>query len=507
MDSTRVRLIVGLAALGGLFVACSSAEGNVQREWNHTLREMGINPVFPPREDVQVGDMYLRRGDPDATAAAGGKGFVPIDLWVASIETATIVQAAYGARPSFADTTTTAGTAAGGGSGGSGGEPTAGNVIRVPAHSGASSTWEHRDHLRLRQVAFPDFASMSVREGNLKALVPVEALSVAFGASWAKAEQVDVKIPAAESYGVPFGKIADKVLEKHRNGAWVVQDAVLPAAARLALHSGLEGTGAATVEERGARKIRAIYVDLLTEVFYARTIDISISTQSSFGARARVRPLVDPGAATSQPQQPAESTPVADPGGNTTMAKNALVRAQELNDELAKVDDLDQIGGSVQFVSASDFSVAMRRTYQRPIAVGWRGVTLKIDVDSGELLSAVATTSGQAFTTSGGVQAFRAAFAGEIKQRTPFAANREVAVKVRLPSNGEPLAVVLEKNGEQVDEAAVRTLLADAAQRREIAAAMRAWIVEDRPTAANDATWRQIVAGFEATAPALVVRP
>lgn len=38
----------------------------VQQRWSKNMRQLGIVPVFPPREDFFVGDVYLTSYDPDS---------------------------------------------------------------------------------------------------------------------------------------------------------------------------------------------------------------------------------------------------------------------------------------------------------------------------------------------------------------------------------------------------------------------------------------------------------
>ena len=44
-------------------------------------------------------------------------------------------------------------------------------------------------------------------------------------------------------------------------------------------------------------------------------------------------------------------------------------------------DGVDKIGGSVRVLSVSASSIGLRRTFERPVAIGVRGVLLKVDVN------------------------------------------------------------------------------------------------------------------------------
>ena len=66
-------LLIALFACG-----CSTFHtGDVYREWTSRMGELGIYPVFPPREDISVGDAYLLPMHPynsDLITYVGGLG-------------------------------------------------------------------------------------------------------------------------------------------------------------------------------------------------------------------------------------------------------------------------------------------------------------------------------------------------------------------------------------------------------------------------------------------------
>lgn len=191
-----------LLFLAVTLAACSSlSRGDVQREWNNTFRELGILPVYPPREDVQVGDVYVRRGSAGDLDGVDEKGFVPIDLYLASADVNQAIGQRYLARPEFP--TTPAGAD----------DP----IARVPskdrsstrakeASSGAEAPagmFGEGNVQRLRQVAFPEFSTITLTSGDLSAVLPIKALSLAFAASRSSITAVRLKIPNGESYSLP----------------------------------------------------------------------------------------------------------------------------------------------------------------------------------------------------------------------------------------------------------------------------------------------------------------
>lgn len=390
----RAARMLPLAALTVLGACVATPRpGAVQRQWNQMMRELGINPVFPPREDVQVGDVYLRRGAPGDPRHAVN-GFVPIDLWVASLQPET-VEDHYRRRTSFPDSLADRIL-------GDDGRTPPGRFIRVPRDPDAT-VFSRRDMSRLRQVAFPDFMSMTVTSGDVRGLVPIQAISLAFGASWSNDQRADIKIPAAESYGIPFTQIRPSLFGSGRSCTIKEQhDCVQKQCARQLSESiatlddlALMRTRLATM--RGLAPAQApehLYLEVITEVYYARVIDVAISYKYDFGARLRVSPQhlevrsetrIDRTSIASNPQTQGTELVTESTVQRATELRepDPIARAQQLNEQLKEIDAMGGVGGTFQFISVSGTSVGMRRSYERPVAVGWRGITLKVRASNG----------------------------------------------------------------------------------------------------------------------------
>lgn len=408
------RMVLGILLSLVAAVGCGTAppRGHVAKEWALTMRELGIVPVFPPREDVQVGDVYARRCNPDNPALIEKRGFVPIDMWAASLDVRRVVSSFYEERMSFVDTAEAkAGETA----------KEASPLVRIPRLDGAdANTFATVDRSRLRQVAFPDFASMSIAGGDLSAFVPIQALTAALGVHWQDTHRVDVKIPVAESYGVPADRLGIRVLATSPSGpgqSALVFDVEFLRGFRVGRDAWAATEPDLSEAERAAIMAEPyLYFDVITEVFYARTIELAITTTSDFGARLNVKPTPLPGSegAAPEPADPGEPAP-AQPAGATEGGdqRDAFDRAKDLNDRLAKVDSLSSVGGSFQFIAVSDTNVSMRRTYQRPIAVGFRSVQIAVDPSTGAVIGYSSGNSARPTAGSGEQIVTRAAEALE----------------------------------------------------------------------------------------------
>ena len=293
---------------------------------------------------------------------------------------------------------------------------------------------------RLRLVGFPEFATASFTKGDLSALIPIEAFSLGLNASAASARRVTVKVPAAESYAVPITALIGDAPEQGAEGASEVDP---DAAARLQeaeseLHrleaklEELNGADARSEEIRRAeellatarqevdrarealdslggrggqsadagfvvwdngsyflvpklrnaialqfagRELTSVHLRIPTEVFYARALDVSVFYGKSYGVRARLT-MVPEGE--SDEGGSFDPSPI-DPTGA------ALLRSVEAS--LGKTMSVP--GGAVQLVGVNETSIGLRRVFDRPVAIGFRGLTVEVELKSGRVTGGV----------------------------------------------------------------------------------------------------------------------
>ena len=58
------RFVLCAVALAPLLVGCSSLSEPAGISYAKAVTQLGINPVYPPREDMQVGDIYAVESNP-----------------------------------------------------------------------------------------------------------------------------------------------------------------------------------------------------------------------------------------------------------------------------------------------------------------------------------------------------------------------------------------------------------------------------------------------------------
>lgn len=223
---------------------------------------------------------------------------------------------------------------------------------------------------RLRLVGFPDFASVNFTQGDLSALIPVEAFAVGLNVSGSKTSRVSVKVPSAESYGISIDDVRNDVVDSVG-----------------CLTSDLLNALRFQHSYRNKNISQIAYLRVITETFYARALDITVYHSKSFGARGQVAPIGNIGGIPAQDFSKNLSTkaaPLNVSGVSTDTAKAALA-ALEAN--LGRTQTVP--GGSVQVVSFNEQSVGLRRIFDRPVAIGTRGLILKVDLKDGAVTTRV----------------------------------------------------------------------------------------------------------------------
>ncbi|MGZ9899800.1 hypothetical protein [Shewanella gaetbuli] len=218
---------------------------------------------------------------------------------------------------------------------------------------------------RLKLVAFPEFSSTTVSQSDLSALVPAEALSLNITAS--SVESVSLKIPAAESYSLSTEAIFNKLFEIDSGTGEIEAKQVLARYLKVAEF----------LQAKSSSKSKGnyFYLRVITEVYYARAFDISIFGNSSFGGSlnyAKPPESTTSGETINKNSEDysyfngvIDSNAPADSGKYLSKLKRNLVNTNTVP------------GGTIQVLNSSESTIGLRRVYDRPIAVGFRGLTIK----------------------------------------------------------------------------------------------------------------------------------
>ena len=436
---------------GGLAIALLSLSGCrtpdlkpgfVYRDWALRMSEMGIFPVYPPREDIVVGDVYalpLHPYDSTAVGWIGGLGSAGIhvsylgDTQLGWNNLSGTISNYYASRPYAADTTSTMS-----------GSNQVGPLTRIASYpyseTNGRSAFGPGTSARLRQVMFPDFSVTTIRQGSLAGVVPIEGIMAAFNFSSSDIKAVHFKIPQAESYGITTEELLKEVyldmnFVQGTNGQiylWGGDSNAIISVSGAQMAKAMFGDVMETMSYDTSRKMPSwvqahikksaclmtnkIYLALISEVYYARSIDISIEHKTARGASGSARPistselnqlrqmgLLATHARTNHTSTGTNSTTSTNAGAATATSTNVFVgtktelldvsdgdTAYDLARKLRAIetpDGIANVGGSVKVLSVSTKGVGLRRTFERPIVVGVRGVLVKVDVNNPQELS------------------------------------------------------------------------------------------------------------------------
>lgn len=378
-------------ALLGCENAAPNKPGFVAKQWFEQIRELQVNVVFPPREDVQVGDIYITPQTEHAQKIIDSEDYLPISLLGAHANLNAALKQYYANRSSYPISTASSVPA------GEAATNAATPLVPQATLSCPGTTSDcniftseaARDLKRLRLVAFPDFLSTTISSGDVSVLIPVEAFTGQLGALFSRSKNVTLKIPVAESLSLPLLNALDELqytsiqlCEKLQGkNPMSVNDEVIPP---TFLNKPAEIPTEPTDEH--------LNMIAINEVFYTRAIDISVGLETEDGLGFDLD-VVDPRIF----KQPAPgttlpSTPSHDTSGGTETAVNAAAAAHPGNqDLLSQIDTanakLGQImarttpGAWLQITSVSSGQVGMRRTFARPIAIGYRGIWMELKYD------------------------------------------------------------------------------------------------------------------------------
>jgi len=293
--------------------------------------------VFPPREDLQLGDVYLinAKTREDEKKEFQTEGYLEFDMWLRSIDLSAELESHYKTRHEFPVTPDPT-------------KQTDGPTERAEAKTvGGADVFKKRDiRDRLSAVAFPEFSFVAATAAEARGMIPISGLPVKLGGSYSKIEGGSLKLRASEYYGLP-ADIADTAIRTlDENKVPKLVSGMSESMQQLWLNSG-----------RLAR--------VVTEVYLTREIEMTAYFREGGGASAGVN--------------------LFEPSGNglPTTPKPEDNPQKEADDRVAKVNATLKAqtgpGGYLQIVSTSSTHITMKRVFHRPIVIGVRCLTYRLN--------------------------------------------------------------------------------------------------------------------------------
>ncbi|NKE48594.1 hypothetical protein HB662_27750 [Roseomonas frigidaquae] len=314
---TGVAIAFALLVVRPFDAAPDPAVEDVAQAWNRSVGRLGVLPVFPPEEDLHVGDLWAFIASDASDTPLLGKA-----VRLAQLDLRDLLRAPR-RRPVFPDTVA---------------REEGGEFRRQPRTE--LTDVPPPDAIALTLTAFPGIVIRhSRRVGSTAA-----GILGAFGARREILEEEEIRIPVAETYGVHAAAAAGRFDE------WcAAPETALLCTDAFARRTLAYAVSDRVLETREGRYVVPVHLRLVTRVFLMREIEHRRARDDGRGASARGGPAA-PGTAP------------------TTDAGEAHLRAS-----------LDRAAGAEGAVWRADSAgISLRQVFQRPVVFGMRAVTFAL---------------------------------------------------------------------------------------------------------------------------------
>lgn len=340
---------------------------DVAKSWCQTIRASQVIPVYPLTEDLQPGDVFLVETTVDAQAEEyKRKGYLGLDQHIARLDP--------DGYSDFYDHSVFVGA-------------DATTVPKLPAHwmrvTGANADAKAWDGAP--RVAFPTYSFEVGSGAGANIAVPVQGVPVGLALLGTQKASGTISIKDSYTYGVDVASLSRQLTE------WVAREDVRP-----------------FLTEHASSSDRPRYVRVITRVYLAGSVSVSLTASSSFGAGADIeapRP-VDllfeapkeqkkdaPGEGASAAPTSNTTADGADDGADGGADGGSTVGALSSNLESVNAmvaADPKAVGGSFRFTAAGGNSVSMNETFPNPLVVGYLAFDCEI-LPGGVLGAPIAT--------------------------------------------------------------------------------------------------------------------
>ena len=378
----------------------SGSDLNVQATWGKNLSALGITPIYPPKEDLYVGDILLYVPNPCTNGAVSNQ---PQSILLGSIPTAdvqTALEDYYGQRQQLPETSkppetkpapakaspaaaarisiTTPGaatvsvtppgqpgsgpsTAASPSSSGPTVDPQRTADAKNPIFAGKS---KGKPFTRLRMTAFPDFSFSDFSSGGIGATVPVEGVNVSGGVSGQKGRQGLVSVSQVEEEMLPASamyRLVEHFLTVS-HGAGVVNRDIIDNYRTAYTNQMMTALGCLRADQHDLNK--DAYIIFVSRVFYARAFNYQFNQSEAEAASLRAALAVATASAAASQTAPATAN-------NAAVSANAAQAAADATaSALKNLTNNSTPGGSTSIEVGSQGGLALKQTFDRPLAFG-----------------------------------------------------------------------------------------------------------------------------------------
>lgn len=343
-----------------VLTACSLTGGDIDQKWIGAINEYSINPMYPPKEDYYIGNIYLHVYNEACEGKnryeTKGCDFISIKIGQLPAEAVlALLKNNYGKTWSFRAATDECQITLAPITTGTPPKPSDTAKLEAPpsyiAKPGRSCfasdvITNPTEHMNLRRVGFPDFYKRKSTGGSLAASLPMDSLPN-FGFGVNNIESYSVSIPTAQYYSV---SAIELIAYLKRNKETILINNVQK----------LKGLNSEYTNDAIHTLCRGCKANITIpyEIYYSSVFDIEYD--GSFNADIGFSRAI-----------------------NTDNSGSAY--KTNIDNNSIKIDDLlssptqGNFGVAAKITHTSESRIGLRRTYDVPLAVGYRGISLKVE--------------------------------------------------------------------------------------------------------------------------------
>jgi hypothetical protein len=309
---------------------------DVAAAWNQSIGKLGIIPVYPPAEDVSVGDIWAIVANSDQTPLLGKAVRIDhIDLKKQILEAAQ--------QPTFAETVEAATGAA---------------YARQDRYEAAPDP-SKAALIQLNLTAFP---GITINHAINAGAAAGTGASGWFGAQRQQSQHEEIRLKGTETYGM---SPIDAIFILNR---WCQDEKTKMLCSDDKVRTILSFTvGDMVLKTKNNSYTSTIILQLVTRVFLAREIEQKRVDDSARGGG--VQAGADPSQAASAANPPAASA------SDNSDAQRVAALAEGVTKTLAAGAAM---GAKLSVLRSDGVDLSLRQTFQRPVVFGYRAVTIRL---------------------------------------------------------------------------------------------------------------------------------
>lgn len=342
----------------------------VSSDWNEAVRRLNIEPIYPPQEDIHVGDIYAAVTRADRNFQ--GKS---VKLWHADLSEA--IKRTYKNVPIFPPTK----------------EPP-GKDGQFWPQAEVSDLFDVKPRTSLSLVAFPRYVIRHARQadGGIGASPGLWAkVSGLFAASGSSDDLEELHFPAAETYGVNAVEASAALALFCNKSPAICSETGVRSMLSMIVGKDVWDPEISKDGKETGRFAMGVELMLVNQVFLTRSIVRTHLRNNGRGFEAAVSAPVkepDPPAPSTGPVGAAPEPPAAQPGAGgqvggagESAAITAREQLQQKQNEIARLTaDLAKLqnrtGARMGASATEGNTIGLNEVFPRPIVIGVRAVRL-----------------------------------------------------------------------------------------------------------------------------------